>query len=206
MQKINYLELEIGITDSIKGIALKKAAELRGHKESNRYIDCYISLTDAEVKEINDWLNKSNLPNLDYAVIFQKKNMPVEGDDMHIDYDSSNGELSKAALNLPIQSCRGTKMLWWTGDYTYQEKFVNNKDQVSLEKNEEFYIPFAEITWHGKPELHDVYHTGEKPFIARVDIPHNVTAFSDLRIILSLRLQGNPSVKELRDRMTEIGL
>lgn len=201
----NYYELNTKIPNRLQNIILDKIKKFQSRTEfnSNSHIDDHIHFTDDEKSLFDAWLKQNNLPNMHYAVLFFKKDITeLENDHIHIDYNADYNEISLAAINIPVVNFENTIMSWWSGDYSYKIKFVNEDLEISNIKTEKHFIPFASLTWHNKPELIDTYNLNGKPFLAKVDIPHSVTA-CDTRIVFSLRLENNPHFNELKKILSE---
>lgn len=187
------------ISKQIIDMSLDKAAKSREVCDSNWYADDHLHLDTVERQLLNDWLANFNFPMLDYAVLFQKKCLPkLRNSNIHIDYNDEFEVLSKAVVNFPILNCIDTKMTWWSGEYTWTKKYASKKAETSIEKNHNCFIPFAQLHWHSEPELVETYNVTNEAFIAKVDTPHSVTAGDEFRIVLSLRLQGNPDFETLK--------
>jgi len=167
-------------------------------------IQDHIELDPAETDSINNWLRSINLPKLGYAVIFQKKDIDDDINDfIHVDYNGDYDELSKVAVNIPILNCRNTVMTWYNGQYSTRLRYANKEGDISDILNQEYNIPFVSLSWQTIPQLIYTYELTNNAFIARVDIPHSVTASNNSRIVLSLRLYGNPGLADCIKRMKE---
>lgn len=196
----NCQTIQANVQEQIVNMSLEKAEQSRAEFESDWYADDHLYLTLAERKLLNEWLNNFDLPEIDYAVLFQKKCLPeLKNNNIHIDYNDALGVLSKAVVNFPIMNCLDTKMTWWSGNYSWTKKYASKRAETSLEKTQNCSIPFADLHWHSEPELAEIYNIGDKVFLAKVDTPHSVTAGNQFRIVLSLRLQGNPDFQTLKN-------
>lgn len=164
----------------------------------NSFIDDNMYLPEHLINECNVWLESIGLPNLHYAVIFQKRcYQEIKNPTIHIDYNADYNDVAKCALNIPIANCENTTMSWWTGNYDTELSYSNSTCCQSNTPSDDIIIPNVVVTWNEEPNLITTYNIPQLPHICRIDIPHSVTAKQDFRIMLSIRFDGNPTYEEI---------
>lgn len=168
------------------------------------FIDDRMYLPETLVTKTNEWLKNLGLPFLDYAVLFQKRNYSqLKNSSIHVDYNHEYNDVSKCALNIPIKNCETTKIAWWTGDYTSILTYSNVICGESDTYDGEYTIPSMSIEWNEEPVFVTSYDIPASPHICKIDVPHSVTAYSNFRVMLSLRLEGNPSFEEVKKMLNK---
>lgn len=168
------------------------------------FIDDRMYLPETLVSKCNKWLKNLQLPALDYAVLFQRRNyFQLKNSSIHIDYNHEYNDLSKCALNIPIKNCENTSMAWWTGDFTSTLTYSNGMCGKSSVYDKEYTIPSMLIEWNQEPVFITSYNIPNTPHLCKVDVPHSVTAHSNFRVMLSLRLDGNPSFEEVKKMLNK---
>lgn len=141
-----------------------------------------------EIKQaLEDELESYGLPCPSNYLVFKRKNYfrPVL-ETVHVDYSS---ELIHSSIVLPIENCEGTKMFWMSGDYSLETRILPHGD------------PYQMVFWKSKAEIIEQQEITE-PTLCRVDIPHDALSNEDgsYRTILSIRLKGNPTFKEVMEQ------
>jgi hypothetical protein len=96
---------------------------------------------------------------------------------------------NKVAFNIPVSNTRQSKMVWYGGAHILKEtKIVTPTGAHST---------FYNIEWKDEPFVESELEL-LSPHFVRTDKPHRVYAGSDgLRIVASIRLQGNPSFEHI---------
>ena len=167
------------------------------------FIDDRMYLPDAIINTCNKWLDRLGLPNLDYAVLFQKRDyFEIKNSSIHVDYNYEYNDVSKCALNIPIKNCEDTSIAWWTGNYTSKLTYSDVICGESDVYDDKHTIPSMSIEWHDEPVFITSYDIPNRPHICKIDVPHSVTAYYDFRVMLSLRLVGNPDFEEVKNMLS----
>ena len=137
---------------------------------------------------LNLELESFGLPKIFNVVIFKRKNCRLTPT-VHIDSTSYDPDPIHASIVIPVEGYHGTLMYWMTGDYELQLSFTADR------------VAYKKIVWKSTPKLVN-YTEIVDTTLCRVDLPHSATSRSDgsYRTIVSIRLQGNPSVEEILEK------
>jgi len=102
-------------------------------------------------------------------------NRPGFVQDIHVDgFKVSRKNSSNTALNIPIQNCNESPMIWYKGNYSLSESTSNT-------------IKYLNVNWTSGPDV-DVVHVIDKPTIVRINTPHRIENHSNApRLMLSVR-------------------
>lgn len=146
----------------------------------------------SDIRDMNPTLDLLNLeleslglPRIFNVVIFKRKNCSLTTK-VHIDSTSYDPDPIHASIVIPVEGYHETLMYWMTGEYELQLTFTDNG------------VAYKKIVWKSTPKLINCTEIVE-PALCRVDLPHSATSRSDgsYRTIVSIRLQGNPSIEEI---------
>ena len=104
----------------------------------------------------------------------------------HIDSGREDLEPIHASIVIPVEGYHDTFMYWMDGQY--EEKLSFTDTGVSYKK----------IVWVRAPKLIKCIQILDTT-LCRVDVPHSASSRLDgsYRTIVSIRLQGNPTVEEI---------
>jgi len=138
-----------------------------------KYITDFINSNPCEV-----WKDKK----LKSAMFFFLKGKKHQG--LHIDgFRLDRRKAADIALNVPIENCTDSRMVWYDGEYTAIE---NSKPPLNLATNGPR-TKYLELSWKGDPMLLD-HVVINCPMLVRINIPHQVVNNSEnRRVMLSLR-------------------
>ncbi len=141
---------------------------------------------------INQDLQRYGLPNATCFIIVKRCNLSILSESAtHIDlFDQDPSMVHKVSIIVPVENCDKAPMFWYDGDYT-----VN----LSKTKTGEIY---PDIKWNSDPYFfHQELIT--VPTVCNTDMPHSALSPSDgsYRTVLTFRLEGNPSFKEVCEKV-----
>lgn len=189
------------IVDWCKKCALDHRSMVEDTAERWSMLDDHMEIPEDIYISLQDWIHFLNLPDLEYAVLFQKRRLEEqENHSLHIDYNKDHDEPARACLNIPIENYEQTSMDYWSGKYETQKKYTNHSsDYAENKKSPGIDIPFLIIDWQENPVLAESYSVTQVPHLCRIDVPHSVTAHNDYRVILSLRFKNNPEFDYIKD-------
>jgi len=194
-------QLDSQVFDWCKTTAYHNRVQANENEDTWHIVEDQMYIPDHILDRINDWLSSINFPNLQYAVLFQKRNLnETRNQSLNIDYNEEYDEPSKACVNIAIENFDKTFLHYWKGSYDLQKRYSNDTvDMFVDEYSEENHIPYLHLEWNDQPVVSDTYPVTEKVHVCKIDIPHSVTAFEDYRVMLSLRLDKNPSLQQLKE-------
>ena len=167
--------------NAIKEFALSYTKEA---VTDNVYIFDINSMEISILELLNLELETLGLPKARGIVIFKRKNCRISPG-VHIDC-GQDSEPIHASIIIPVEGYHDTFMYWMDGQY--EKKLTSTDTGVSYQK----------IFWIGIPKL--INHTQIlDTTLCRVDVPHSASSKLDgsYRTIVSIRLQGNPTVEEI---------
>lgn len=177
--------------------------EVLPHLKGKTFLDDHMYLPESLIETINNWCESIGLPELDYAVLFQKHDLPnTKNNSIHIDYNADYNDVAKSALNIPIANFENTEMTYWSGNYEKKILYANSTCCKDDQPSGDIKIPYLDLKWHGEPILEYTYKVSETPHLCRIDVPHGVTASENFRVVLSIRFNGNPTFSEVSEMYT----
>jgi len=194
-----YKTFPHGVIDFCTKRAYEHQEEVASTLSGNTFLDDHMYIPDNLIEEINSWNNSLGLPDLHYAVLFQKYNLfEKKNNSIHIDYNADYNDVAKCALNVPILNFENTSMSWWKGNYSKKILYANQTCCKDDKPSGDIKIPYLDLEWNSEPELEYTYQVEDTPHICKISIPHSVTAPEEFRVVLSMRFKGNPTFEEIK--------
>lgn len=166
----------------------------KAYTEHQTKDDTYLSFFSDDALEslINNELQKYGLPKATRIIIVKRSKVEsFDENNAHVDsFTQDPSMIHKVSVIIPIENCDKAPMYWYDGDYT-----------VDLAKTKTGHT-YPKIIWNAKPIFHRTEFITE-PKICNIDMPHGADCPSDgsYRTVLTFRLEGNPSFKEVCEKV-----
>lgn len=179
-KKLNFLS---DIIPDLKSAAEK---ELRYRGEDN-VIASTIGFLELPRRILEKRLMLLGFPALHTCILFSRPGGATQ--EIHVDCSSSEQlELINCAINIPIDNCHDSYMVWYGGKYDYSTSEYMGKDNVKRK--------YVTLTWNETP--HEIDRTIiDYPALVKVCVPHNVTTTQKHRKLLTFRFKGNPHYEDI---------
>jgi hypothetical protein len=133
-------------------------------------------------------------PELHTCILFSRPAGEVQ--EIHVDCSSADDlELIRCAINVPIENCDDSNMVWYGGEYKFSTSEYIGKDRIKRK--------YVTLNWHNTPEELDRTIINV-PSLVKVCVPHNVTTTQKHRKLLTFRFKGNPSYEEIAELFRKI--
>lgn len=170
------------------------ASVMKSYDQENMHV-IYIALPSNILEKFNSELNSYGLPNLRYAYAFKRRLhfTPIHTN-THIDYDITSDSIVNCSIVIPVEGCKNTKMFWFDGER--EETIVKMQDGNS----------YVDLKWLGRVKKVDQIEICDSPMLVNTTVPHSATSSTDksYRTVLTIRLEGNPSFNEVKDKFMRV--
>jgi hypothetical protein len=152
--------------------------------DDNLYVK-NVPLSSDVVELFNQEMMEYGLPPAWSFLAFKRKGFFRKNPVLHIDYSANQGKVYSSIV-IPVEGCEGTHMYWMNGNYESEPRTVVGAN-------------YLDLTWKSRPILADQVEIYNEPVLTRVDVPHSASSNLDgsYRLIISIRLLGNPSFEEI---------
>ena len=178
--KLNFLETLIP--------ELKTAAEKEiQYRGEHNVVAGTIGFLESPRRILESYLLPMGFPGLHTCILFSRPGGAAQ--EIHVDCSSAEQlELINCAINVPIDNCDDSYMIWYGGHYDCATSEYMGKDNVKRK--------YATLKWHKEPEELDRTII-DVPSLVKVCVPHNVTTTQKHRKLLTFRFKGNPSYEDI---------
>lgn len=167
---------------------LKSAAEKEiQYRGEDNVIAGTIGFLELPRRILENRLLPMGFPALHTCILFSRPGGGTQ--EIHVDCSSAEElELINCAINIPIDNCDDSYMVWYDGNYDCATSEYIGKDNVKRK--------YVTLKWNDTP--YEINRTIiDQPALVKVCVPHNVTQTQKHRKLLTFRFKGNPSYEEI---------
>ncbi len=175
-----------GLSELIPSLKMAMEKEILDRGEAN-VIEKTIGFLEMPRRILESHLVPLGFPGIRSCILFSR---PAGAEqEIHVDCSSSDQiELINCAINIPIENCHDSHMVWYDGNYNCSTKEYLGKDNVKRK--------YVTLDWQGPPvELERTII--DAPTLVKVSAPHKVTTTDKHRKLLTFRFNRNPSYEEI---------
>lgn len=182
-----YIPVKIPFQDIITKHTIEQTKQ---HNSDSLYTE-RIEIPNDELLEINNYLASVGISKLMVALSFKRNTTYIRYQSSHLDYSQAIGVIN-CSIVIPIEGCKNTGQIWYTGDYNIKIAKMDNGINYALP---DWINPGFELD---RVEIYD------SPMLVRTNVPHS--AFSnghEYRVTCTLRFENNESFEYLAERLSK---
>jgi len=180
-----FKEINLSCESRIKDFVIKDVKDRLNFDRIENQIRIKHELPKDLLSDLNTELNAINFP----ALLYCQSYIRIKNNVQRIHIDGFGDKVINAAINIPILGTTNSKHNWYAGDYRLISKNIKG-------------LYFHDVLWKKDPILMDSLEL-DRPYLVRVNEPHNAIASSDdVRWIFTMRFFNNPTFEYLYDNIT----
>lgn len=182
---MNHIKLD-NLTPLIPELKAAMEREIKFRGEDN-VVASTIGFLELPRRILEQHLLQYGFPELHTCILFSRPAGEVQ--EIHVDCSSAEDlELIRCAINVPIENCDDSNMVWYDGEYKFSTSEYTGKDRIKRK--------YVTLNWQETP-IEKERTIIDAPSLVKVNVPHNVTITQKHRKLLTFRFKGNPSYEDI---------